>query len=1136
MAVRTNTFYDPSFDLGQPAAVTYWATFIGQRSQMNMMIMKQRLDAQDPKVLAAIIAQKQATLMELVKQRGEMATRDLIARGKFASDLVRGVMQLEVAKEQGRAQSAIAQLETSAEYQIAVLEDRRVAASLLTLSGRSTEAIGSTEVQRKEQNRRNPGASTIGTDRWRIVGEAVMGYEKTATIGGTSLESAARRAFGLKNVIDAARRAGDEAAADSLEEEWFPESTAAATVASFGQDAEAIDDALADLQRMGYGGGDGDAWRLYRELGLDIGYGGTAAPGGSGSAPSTRSGTTTPSPVGASGATTGGVPSGEFPDGRASPGGVGSTGFLGDVFGAKPDLAAYDTQIITLQGDLGKLQRQLNAVLTGESSVDPFQGFSQNYMLENQFRTEHPGQSFIDQIAGADPNRVREALAYLKAGGGTPRLPATMYDRETGGLHGERLWEYADFGDEVIGGGYPASYDENISQAAPSPKIFQSIDLLLEAAATEGNSGAQRAKAYQQAIGLLEALPEADRNLYVPGLLEQLVSIDTLARSTVVSNPTEMLAVYSQGANKAREKLAGALAHDIAIEEVLARRIETIESAPDREKHWMAQELRNEIEDWPQGMKSELVDAYVTSYDRNIRAQDFDKFLQQIRLVKNKAIEIAKMPESYRPDPNVVLSQTEGMGTPRDHKAYAILSARRLLFNDLLNGDISSAEDVTGRITWAEQVPDGEQQGSVEELGRREYLRQLKVLQESGWDISPGSVMLPSQRATISGALRDVNERMSQIEGTIPADASLAAPEFRDTDQQTPGANAPWVPWRLAGSLEAPGSGDRAQSDVPTVPIEGRKHGEATRLTPLPIIDRDVGHVLGASGSSIEGDGVFSEPAEGGLAPDEPSTSRERLTPEDLNDLESLGVDPTPGDTPTPTPTPTSQFIDPVWYDDVRDKSTGSPAVDDKYKQLAVSALELGREDLFWQTMTSWDEAAGGSARLSPSDYARADSKTTGFDSIDNTYKQRAKVAFDMADRQLFERTMSAWDDAAAKASAERASLKADIAGAVEASRGRTDVERAHQSAVFDDKSSRDQLAVRFENWDLASTDKQNQLVRINDYYQRQLADSRGKGRRYNQLNAEKNAALDAAWKVTDTETIPDDMESLIPAPVETDR
>ena len=69
-------WYDPTFDVGQPAIVGYWASFVGYRSELNKEKMKARLKASDPSQWNDEIRELRKNISELTQIQARIRQGD----------------------------------------------------------------------------------------------------------------------------------------------------------------------------------------------------------------------------------------------------------------------------------------------------------------------------------------------------------------------------------------------------------------------------------------------------------------------------------------------------------------------------------------------------------------------------------------------------------------------------------------------------------------------------------------------------------------------------------------------------------------------------------------------------------------------------------------------------------------------------------------------------------------------------------------------------------------------------------------------------------------------------------------------------------------------------------------------------
>jgi len=143
MAV-VDTYYTPyarQFNAGAPALASYWASFVGTRTQLNRDKMKAAMAGADPAMYQDQIDGLRSAIMELEQTRAKVG-RDLNqGLGRLADSTQRG--ELAAYKARIDAQGRIAATKITAELGYAELESEEAGriAEITALPGTSETAI-----------------------------------------------------------------------------------------------------------------------------------------------------------------------------------------------------------------------------------------------------------------------------------------------------------------------------------------------------------------------------------------------------------------------------------------------------------------------------------------------------------------------------------------------------------------------------------------------------------------------------------------------------------------------------------------------------------------------------------------------------------------------------------------------------------------------------------------------------------------------------------------------------------------------------------------------------------------------------------------------------------------------------------
>ncbi|MGB1804133.1 MAG: hypothetical protein ACPHQB_08400, partial [Miltoncostaeaceae bacterium] len=147
----TRPMYDPSYDPGQPAIVSYALNFMGERSRINEQLRAERLKRADPTQYDKMIEIEMRSIAELQERKAKIQQNKIQGYTDISSDMVK-------AAGQGRAQQwaaykgvKVAEIEALADMDRTFSEERKFRAELLNIPTdvatgltSSLEAVGDT--------------------------------------------------------------------------------------------------------------------------------------------------------------------------------------------------------------------------------------------------------------------------------------------------------------------------------------------------------------------------------------------------------------------------------------------------------------------------------------------------------------------------------------------------------------------------------------------------------------------------------------------------------------------------------------------------------------------------------------------------------------------------------------------------------------------------------------------------------------------------------------------------------------------------------------------------------------------------------------------------------------------------------
>lgn len=132
--IRTSTFYDPTFDMGEPAGVAFFESFLGTRLAENKAKRQALLDGLDPKRKMMMQDSLQKRINSLQKLKADMAKAD--AQGR--SDLMDIWSRMNIAEFNGQAAMSRSRMSAAANIRGDLQSQMRVARNLQEGAGNPT--------------------------------------------------------------------------------------------------------------------------------------------------------------------------------------------------------------------------------------------------------------------------------------------------------------------------------------------------------------------------------------------------------------------------------------------------------------------------------------------------------------------------------------------------------------------------------------------------------------------------------------------------------------------------------------------------------------------------------------------------------------------------------------------------------------------------------------------------------------------------------------------------------------------------------------------------------------------------------------------------------------------------------------
>lgn len=407
-------WYDPTFDVGQPAIVGYWASFVGYRSELNKEKMKARLKASDPSQWNDEIRELRKNISELTQIQARIRQGDSQAYGRFESDKVRGELAAQKAQidASGRASAARIDAAVALEELQAEQRDRQssMGAAAQTSTNTARRAVDEATANDLGLPGSRPSEAGIRAARNRIQAALNAAYAQ-ARVSASSPEAYAIR-----------------------QEFW-----------NASQGPSVHPDVRKIIKFYQFGGANPDTF-------MRDNYG----PMTPAEEEAQRQRV-----LGAGGPSYRGTGRGDSPATSAGGGGQGSgdpARSTGTQFqqASDPSIQAIQDQIDSAKADLANLQQRREQAYNNLSSGQYWSATS-NPLLAPVYTRRHRNQSTIDRLAVADPVAVEELTTDLRSVGGDLRRLDDLAHRqpiEPGGarLRANQTRQYDDIPAHQAGG------------------------------------------------------------------------------------------------------------------------------------------------------------------------------------------------------------------------------------------------------------------------------------------------------------------------------------------------------------------------------------------------------------------------------------------------------------------------------------------------------------------------------------------------------------------------------------------------------------------------------------------------------------------------------------------------------------
>ena len=507
-------WYDPHFDPGVPAVVSFWASFVGERQRMFDAQMKIRLSRMDNSGLSAEILQQRKALAAMQKIRGEMVAGTSERFDLLLMEGIRGEAQIKAREVAGKYQLEAQNVAARTNIAGMVSEEQMNNIDKATLDEDQEAMLD--DVIRDADSQEDPNARDaiyrLGVDRILAQGDYQGGPRRDA-IKRELAQNALREGHASYGWMT-----GDWFGGQHVEE-WFsgkyPGMSEAEVAGRMGQVTGGVRSEMSPgilegiFGSLPAGGPQGGA-----------GTGGAPWTGGAagtapGVAPGRASGSAGPAGGGASTSTP-----------PSSPSQAWRQNFMA---GIDPTLAGFDTQIADLEANIKRLEAQ-QAIEQGALTGDVFEGYVGNYLTGPPLFRERPNrgkagrvQAAIDLLAGAksaDRDRVIEGVALERAGPGRVKRAETTMREDLGVSEVGPGWSTGPMrgGDAAAipqSGGLPGLIDAG--KADPGGFFFDELadrfnEAATIAASTDPDEKMRGIEETMKLLGIVDSMPEGLRN------------------------------------------------------------------------------------------------------------------------------------------------------------------------------------------------------------------------------------------------------------------------------------------------------------------------------------------------------------------------------------------------------------------------------------------------------------------------------------------------------------------------------------------------------------------------------------------------------------------------------------------------
>ncbi|HLD90244.1 MAG TPA: hypothetical protein VI911_04390 [Patescibacteria group bacterium] len=379
--------YDPHFDMGTPAIVSYWAAFIGERQRMFNATMEARLAQMDPKALSDEIRDIDKQIAQIIKSRDNLRLSASAKFGDIVKVATNSAGMVAAATARGQATVEAAKIGAEVDLEEIAAEERTAQREIANLSSESEAHLG--EMVKNVASMDDPAMARE---------QAKQTYERIRAEEGIQPGSVQDRALRYKVglYLNAAASLSPESAAGAEATRWGEEHFGGRTPVEW---AEAQFGPLSP-----------EAAAARRQRVMSHGVGGLGE-----RSSSARSGGSVGTSGGGPGVGVSGAGSWQdWYDTIVKPGAEQSEAELADLRKRRDDLVAERARI------------------RAQGGADLFAGYGFNYLLETPFQTPARGslgrlgrlQAGLDMRADTDPVVRGEADTYILRNRGNPEKAA----------------------------------------------------------------------------------------------------------------------------------------------------------------------------------------------------------------------------------------------------------------------------------------------------------------------------------------------------------------------------------------------------------------------------------------------------------------------------------------------------------------------------------------------------------------------------------------------------------------------------------------------------------------------------------------------------------------------------------------